>query len=113
MSPTNSRTHRLRIRSREDVDDAAANREGAVLVDRVFTREAGVDEQLGQRPAARISVPDRISSDARSSRDPGALTPRQQRRGRGHDEPRGAAGRRMQRTGARRAATRKSGVIPR
>ena len=40
---------RLGIAGRKDVDDAAADREGAVLVDGIFASEAGVDEQVGQR----------------------------------------------------------------
>ena len=39
---------RMRLAGGKDVDDAAADRELAVLVGRILAREAGVDQQLGQ-----------------------------------------------------------------
>ena len=64
MSPTNSMPDRLGIGRRKDVDDAAANGESAVLVDRILAGESGVDQQVG-KACGSISVPGRISSDAR------------------------------------------------
>jgi hypothetical protein len=40
--------YRFDVGGGKDVDDAAADGEGAVLVDRVFTSEAGIDEEIGQ-----------------------------------------------------------------
>ena len=39
---------RLGIAGGKNVDDAAADSEGAVLVDWILAREAGIDEQVGQ-----------------------------------------------------------------
>ena len=39
---------RLRLAGGKHVDDAAADRELAVLVGRILAREAGVDQQLGE-----------------------------------------------------------------
>jgi hypothetical protein len=41
-------SHRFAIGRRKYVDDAAANRKGAVLIDWIFADEAAVHQQVGQ-----------------------------------------------------------------
>ena len=93
--------HRLGVAGREHVDDAAANGERAVLVDRILAREAGVDEQVGEVAAARSRCPTRISIDA-LQQPLGRADARQQRRRRRDDQPRRAGGGAVQRARARR-----------
>ena len=102
--------HRLGVGRRKHIDDAAANREGAVLVDRILASEPGVDEQIGQIAAARFPC--------RPNLDRG---PQQALRGltRGSSAAADATIRRAVPVAAacsaraRAAATRKCGVMPR
>ena len=80
----------MRLAGGKDVDDAAANRELAVLVGRILAREAGVDEQLGQ--IDRRDVLARPEVDRGSEQALGRRHARQQRRRRGDDDARGARG---------------------
>ena len=91
---------RLALAGREDVEDAAADGELAVLVGRIFAGEPGVDQQLGQ--VGRRDVLARLEIDRRGEQTLRRAHPRQQRRRRRDDDPRGAAGDGVKRPGARR-----------
>ena len=92
--------HRMGLAGREDVDDASADGELAVLVGRILAGEAGVDEQLGEiqrrdvLPGTQI---ERRGEQALRRRDA-----RQQRGRRRHDDAGGPARDRVQRAGADR-----------
>ena len=90
----------MRLAGRKDVDDAAADRELAVLVGRIFAREAGVDEQL--REIGRRDVLTRLELERRGEQAIRRGDARQQRRRRRDDDPRGPAADGVQRPRARR-----------
>ena len=75
---------RLGVAGREDVDDAAADRERAVLVDRILAREAGVDEQVGE--ILRLDLGARPDLERGAQQPLRRADPRQQRRRRGDDQ---------------------------
>ena len=77
-----------RFAGREDVEDAAADRELAVLVGRILAGEAGVDQQLGE--IGRRDVLAGLEVDRGREQALRRADPRQQRRGRRDDDPRGA-----------------------
>ena len=88
------------VAGREDVDDAAADAELAVLVDRVFARESRVDERSGE--AMRVDVVARAQVEHEVEEGVGRAHARSERRGRRHDDA-GVAGRHgVQRPRARR-----------
>ena len=60
--------HRLDVAGGKHIDDAAADGERAVLVDRVLAREAGVNEQIGER--LRVDFGARPDLERRRSRRP-------------------------------------------
>ena len=93
-------TDRLVFAGREDVEDAAADGELAVLVGGIFPRESGVDEQLGQ--VGRGDVLPRLQIDRRAEQTLRRAHARQQRGRRRDDDARGPSGDGVQRPGARR-----------
>ena len=101
----------MRLAGREDVDDAAADGELAVLVGRILAREAGVDEQLGE--IGRRDVLARLELERCGEQRVGRAHTRQQRRRRRDDHPRGARARRHESARARAEVTPTCGASPR
>ncbi|PYR09385.1 MAG: hypothetical protein DMF99_15570 [Acidobacteria bacterium] len=90
---------RMRFRHREDVDDAAAGRELAVLIGGIFAAEAGVDEQFRQIGRRDILTGFQLERGGEESLWRGHA--RQQAGGRRDDYSRGAAADAVQRAGPR------------
>ena len=87
--------HRFGIAGREHVEDAAANREGAMLVYWILTSEARVDEQVGE--TQRLDLRSGTDGHRRAREAFWPTHPRQQRwRRRDHESAR-ASNRRMNR----------------
>ena len=86
--------HRMGGAGGENVQDAAAAGELAVLVGRVLAVEAGIDEELGQ--ILRGDVLPRLQVHRGAQHVPRRAHARQQRRGRRDDHTRGAARERVQ-----------------
>ena len=91
---------RVRLAGRENVEDAAADGELAVLVGRIFAGEAGIDQQLGE--IGRRDVLAGPQLDRGGEQPFGRADARQQRRRRGDDDPGRAARERMERPRAGR-----------
>ena len=85
VSPMNSSADRLRVAGGKEVDDAAADAELAVLVDRILAREAGVDEQLAE-VVRRDLVPGPEHRSTAREQPLRRADARQQRRRRGDDQ---------------------------
>ena len=85
---------RLRVARREEVHDAAATRELAVLIDRVLGNVAGVGEH--RREIARRQLVARLQHERRLEQALRRAHAGQQRRGGRHDQARRAAGERVQ-----------------
>jgi hypothetical protein len=104
-------SHRLAFARREDVEDAAAKREFTVLVRRIFTGEASVDQQLGQ--IGRRDLLPGFEIDRRAQQTLGGRHTRQQRGRRGDNDAGGAGGDGVQRpgTGRRDADVRREAAI--
>ena len=85
---------------RKPVHDAAANAEFAVLIHRIFTREAGVRQKIAQLDRAQIHA--RLQIDRRRAQSIRMAQLRQQRRTGRHDNPRGAGRQPIERGRARR-----------
>ena len=101
---------RLGVGRGKHVDDAAADGEGAVLVDRIFAGEAGIHEQV--RQSLRLDLRAGAKLDRGAQQALLRTHARQQRRRRGDDQPRRSAAAAWS-ARARAAATRKCGVMPR
>ena len=86
--------HGVRGAGGENIQDAAAPRELPVLVGRVLTIEAGIDQQI--RQILRRDVLPRLQVHRRVQDVPGRADARQQRRGRRDDHARRAARERVQ-----------------
>ena len=102
---------RFGIGRRKHVDDAAADGERAVLVDRILAREAGIDQQVGQGVRLDLGAGPNLDRRRASSRS-GGLT-RGSSAGRGGDDETARSGAAAWSARARAAATRKCGVMPR
>ncbi len=103
--------HGLGVARGEDVHDPAAYGEGAVLIHRVFTREPGVDEQIGE--VEWFDLRTRLDRDRRAQQA-FRRTDAGKQRGRGRDDQaRAAGGRGMERprTGRRDAEVRGHAAI--
>ena len=90
---------RLDVAGGKDVDNAAANGEGAVLFYRILSREAGVDEEVGQ--IERLDFRARPDRERRAQQARRGAHPRKKRRRGRDDEPGRAAGGGMQRASPR------------
>ena len=91
---------RLRLAGRKDVDDAAADRELAVLVRRILAREAGIDEQL--REIDRRDLLARLQIERRAEKPARSADARHQGRGRRDHDAGGAGADAVQRPRAHR-----------
>ncbi len=80
---------RQAVAGREDVGDAAANRELAVLIDRILARESGPHQDVGQ--FHRVDVVARLELERRRHQRAGIRQPGQERGGGCDDDP-GLAG---------------------
>ncbi len=103
--------HRVRGRRGEHVDDAAADREFAVLVGGIFAGKAGLDEAL--RQVGRGDVLAGLQLQGRGQHAIGRRHARQQRRRRGHHDacrPPGHAMKRA-RAGRRHADVRRQTAV--
>ena len=112
MSPMNSRRTGLRLGRRIEVDDAAADAELAVFVDRILRKEARASRGVRPGPAARSRCP------ARSTRPTAAESrriaqARQQRARRHDDEPRRAGRQGVTGRGPAPTPPSRCGVSPR
>ena len=85
---------RLEVAGREDVDDAAANRERPVLLNRVFASEPRIHEKV--REILGLDLGARFDRQRGAQQALRRADPRQQRRRGGHDQPRGAGRRAVQ-----------------
>ena len=91
---------RQAVAGREDVGDAAANRELAVLVDRILARESGPHQDVGQ--LHRVDVVARLELERRRHQRGGIRQPGQERGGGCDDDPGLACGEPVQGAGAGR-----------
>ena len=87
--------HRVRFAGGKHVGDAAADREFPLLVGRIFAREAGVHQQLGE--IDRRDVLSRLQGQRRRQHAVGGRDARQHGGGRGDHDARGALRDRVQR----------------
>ena len=102
---------RLEIAGGKDIENASADRERAVLFNRILPGEAGVDEEVGQ--VERLDLGAGLDRERRAQQASRGAHPRQEgRRGR-DDEPGRAAGRRVQgsRTGGGNAEVRAHAAV--
>ena len=100
MSPMNSRRTGCDSLAGIEVEDAAADAELPVLVDRVLRHEARQRQALGQVLGRDLIARRDRQADVSHAR--GRREPRQQRARRGDDQPGGAGREAVQRAGARR-----------